>query len=174
MGAILFNGRRRGALLLLATLVVGAPAAGQVPEVAPDAAVGTLTGVVLDPAGQPAKKYQLIFRDDAGAEHVAGPSDAGGRYSIELPVGSSYQLVAALSPKGERLDVPDLPPIPLDAGGRRLDLRIGRAAPPAAAAGSGMPWAQIGAAAGATLILIFTAFDDDTDEKPASPFEPGS
>jgi len=174
MGAILFNRRRRGGLLLLATLVVGTPAAGQVPEVAQDTASGTLTGVVLDAAGKPAKNLKLIFRDDAGTEHIAGPSDASGTYSIDVPSGSSYQLVAALSPKGERLDVPDLPPIPLDEGGRRLDLRIGQAAPPAGAAGSGIPWTQIGAAAGATLLLIFTAFDDDTDEKPASPFEPGS
>lgn len=174
MGAILTHRRRRRGLLLLATLVAGMMAAGRVPAVAQDAAVGTLSGLVLDPAGNPAKKFKLVFRDEAGAEHVSNPSDASGRYSIDLPAGPSYQLVAALSPKGERIDVPDLPPIPVDEGGRRLDLRISSPAPPAGESSSKIPWIQIGAAAGATLILIFTAFDGDTDEKPASPFMPGS
>jgi hypothetical protein len=173
MGAILTDRRRRGGLLLLATLVAGTMTAVTVPAIAQDAAVGTLSGQVLDPAGEPATKFKLVFRDEAGTEYVSNPSDGSGRYSIELPSGSSYQLVAALSPKGERLDVPDLPPIPLDNGGRRLDLRIGQAAAPAGAASAGIPWVQIGAAAGATLLLILTTFDDDPNEKPASPFVPG-
>ena len=179
MGAFLTDRRRRGGggLLLLATLAVGTMTAGTgtVPAFAQDAApMGSLSGQVLDPAGEPAKKFKLVFRDEAGAEHVTNPSNGSGHYSIELPAGSSYQLVAALSPKGERLDVPDLPPIPLDESGRRLDLRIGQAAsaPPAAAAGSGIPWVQIGVATGATLLLILTTFDDDPSEKAGSPFVP--
>ena len=138
--------------------------------------MGRLSGLVLDPDGNPTEGFRLVFVDDAGQEHVSDPSDDLGRYAIDVPSGN-YRLVAAVAPDGERLDVPELPPLPVDADGRRLDIRIAYPTTPAAAAepaiegsGSKIPWAQIGGAAGATLLLILLL--DDDGEQTASPFVP--
>jgi hypothetical protein len=181
--------RRRGrGVLLLSALLCGFLAPALHPALAQEDTAG-FSGIVLDPEGKPAEGYQLVFRDDAGQEHVAPPSDDLGRYSIDLVPGS-YQLVAAIAPDGSRMDVPSLPALPVEWGARRLDIRIGSAEPPAKGkatkksesksaskpvktkAASGVPWVQIGAATGTVLILALAVWDTGDAEKTASPFVP--
>jgi len=176
--------RRRGrGVFLLGALLCGFLAPTFHPALAQEETAG-FSGLVLDPDGKPAEGFQLVFRDDAAQEHVAPPSDDLGRYSIDLVPGS-YQLVAAIAPDGSRLDVPALPSLPVEWGARRLDVRIGRPEQPAGKgagkaaskpaktqAGSGVPWVQIGAAAGTVLILALAVWSGDDAEKTASPFVP--
>jgi hypothetical protein len=175
MSATLLNRRRRRGLFLLVTLLTGIAAAFGAPALAEEA-TGRLQGLVLDPDGEPSEGFRLVFVDDAGKEHVSGPSDELGRYALDILPGS-YRLVAAVAPDDERLDVPDLPPIPVDASGRRLDIRIAYPTKPTAVASapssakSRTRWIQIGTAAAATVLLILL-LDGDTDEKTASPFVP--
>jgi hypothetical protein len=186
--------RRRGlGVLLIGALLCGLLAPGFRPALAASATPG-FSGLVLDPDGKPAEGYSLVFRGEDGAEHVAPPSDDLGRYEIELEPGS-YQLIAATAPDGTRLDVPALPALPVEWGARRLDIRIGQptGAPPAAGAasgategtapskapktrsGQGIPWVQIGAAAGSALLLGLVVWGSgDDDEQSASPYLPGT
>lgn len=175
MSATFSHRRRRRGLFLLLTLLTGVTTTLGVPAVAEETS-GRLQGLVLDPDGEPSEGFRLVFVDDAGVEHLSDLSDELGRYALDIPPGS-YRLVAAVAPDDERLDVPDLPPIPVDASGRRLDIRIAYPTTPPAVAGaptsakSGTRWVQIGTAAAATVLLILL-LDGDTGEKTASPFVP--
>jgi hypothetical protein len=145
-----------------------------------EGATGTLTGMVLDPSGEPAEGFRLVFQsEDAAVEFISGPSDATGKYSLPLPAGSNYLLVAAVAPDGARLDVPQLPPISVEEGVRRVDVRFSypqtpEGVPTERAERSRireLPWWRIGGAAAAVTIFAVTVFDDD-DEVRASPSMP--
>lgn len=146
---------------------------------AQEAGKGTLTGLVLDPAGNPAPSFRLVFRSEReGREYVSEPSDAQGRYSISLPAGESYLLVSAVAPDGQKLRVPPLPAVPVEEGVRRLDLRFQypkpEEAPPARVRSDrGIPWWQIGTAVVAVVVFSSAVFDDDEPEPRVSPFTPG-
>jgi hypothetical protein len=173
MRSICFTTRQACAAWLLAILAFGIPApCGRV--LAQEEASGGLSGLVLDPAGNPAAGFRLVFRGEDGQERVSAPSDDLGRYRISLNPGTSYQLVAALAPDGTRLEVPELPPLPVEEGVRRLDVRIRPESRPPGVQGQGareIPWWQIGGAAAAAIVLYAAVWSDDP-EASASPFEP--
>ena len=167
---------RRGRRVLLVSVVAcAAIAGGMAPAMAQDAPTGGLSGLVLDPSGRPAEGFRLVFLGEDDLEHVSGPSDDLGRYSLSVPAGASYRLVAALAPDGTRLDVPELPPIPVDEGVRRMDVRIRYATPspsgPGGTAAGKRRWWQMGAATAATVVFV-TSVLDGSGEKRVSPFLP--
>lgn len=150
---------------------------------------GELVGYVLDPDGKPAPGFKLVFRAVGGdMDLITSPADAQGKYSIDLPSGLQYELKAAIAPDGSRLEVPPLPPIPVEGGSRRLDVQFhypnGAESTAAAAAataatgeqekdkGKNAMWWQIGAAVGATVLFGAVVFDRDSDEQIASPHRP--
>ncbi len=150
---------------------------------------GELVGYVLDPDGKPTPGFKLVFRAVGGdMDLVSSPSDENGKYSIELLSGLQYVLTAAIAPDGSRLEVPPLPPIPVENGSRQLDVQFHypetsagvaevAAAPAGTTAGKkkkgrGSPWWQIGAAVGATVLFGALVFDRETEEQIASPHRP--
>lgn len=165
----------RSAPLSVFILVSIVLAAG-IPVSAEGGPQGSLSGLVLDPTGEPAEGFRLVFRSDPGqVEYTSPPSDPMGKYAISLPAGGSYVLIAALAPDGTRLEVPQLPPIPVEQGVRRLDVRFRRSSPDRGAMGKtamrDLPWWRIG---GATLaVVVFSsAVYDGGDERAPSAFRP--
>jgi len=174
MEPILEPGSRRR--ILLGLFLCWVFLSGAVHSIALEDSQGTLTGTITDPSGKPAAKFRLVFRaEDGETEFTSSLSDKLGKYSLSLPVGSSYLLIAAIAPDGSRLQVPQLPPIPMEEGVRRLDLRFGfpqEEERKAAAMFRDLPWWQIGGAAVAVIVLTTSVFDDDDEESRASPFTP--
>ena len=71
-----------------------------------------VVGVISDAAGDPVPEYRVIARIAEGTTvFVSPPSDSEGRYSLGVPVGAEYILVALISPTGERVELQDLPPV---------------------------------------------------------------
>jgi hypothetical protein len=169
--------RRARGVFLFGVLVCGLLATVSVPVRADEKPTeGGFSGLVLDPAGKPASGFRLVFLGDDQVEHTSSPSDELGRYSISVPAGLHYRVVAALAPDGTRLDVPELPPLEAEVGVRRLDIRIRY--PEEGVAGATpsrtwqLPWVRVGVAAGATLLLWSAVWNDN--EHHASPYLPPS
>jgi OmpA-OmpF porin, OOP family len=69
--------------------------------------------VVTDMKGKPSKGEQVLFRNEASQQLFSGRSDAGGKFSLQLPVGSTYMItVKSLtdSSKYGRIEIPALAP----------------------------------------------------------------
>lgn len=133
-----------------------------------------LTGLILDPSGEPSKGFRLVFRVEGGdTEFISPPSDKLGKYSLSLPAGASYVLIAAVAPDGARLQVAQLPAIPVEEGVRHLDVRFRYPKEPEKEKWlRDLPWWQIGGAAAAVVVFSTSVLGDDDVEPPASPFMP--
>jgi hypothetical protein len=97
----------------------------------PEGSTTAIEGRLLDSAGEPLPSFRVVARDPDRADvFISQPSDAEGRYSIALPSGSSYLIVALIGPGGERVALPE--PARLFAVGETLakDLNAPFADPP--------------------------------------------
>ncbi len=95
-----------------------------------------LLGGILDPSGKPAGGFRVVFKDVvSGKEYTSPVANAQGEYSLQVPAGSRYQLIAAVAPDGTRLPVQQIAPLPVRVpGSYRLDVQFQQAAPAVAAA----------------------------------------
>jgi hypothetical protein len=95
--------------LLLATVL---PVLGQ------EAAV-VVGGRILDSRDQPAVGYRVVYRVQGGTQvYLSAPADDEGNYSVSVPSGQPYVIVAAIAPNGMRTALPVFPPIAAHAGAR--------------------------------------------------------
>jgi hypothetical protein len=63
-----------------------------------------LVGKLADSQGLPLTGFRVVARVvDTPTVFVSPPSDETGRYTIELPSGATYTLVAVISPRGNRI-----------------------------------------------------------------------
>jgi len=99
---------------LAAGLVVPALAQGQV----------ELTGRVLDIDEKPVPDYRVVYRETSTFDvYLGGPTDADGRFSVSVPGGGSYAAVAVISPRGNRIELSDRPPL-RGVSGASQDIRL--------------------------------------------------
>jgi hypothetical protein len=168
--------RSTGLVLAIAVLLSSA----FLPAMAQEGPQGTFRGLVLDPSGEPAEGFRLVFQaEGSDFEFISPPSDSMGNYTLSLPAGVSYKLVAAIAPDGMRLEVPQLPPIPATEGVRRLDVRFRYPDDPGFTPEderwsrlAELPWWRIGGAAVAVVVFSAIVFDGDDGETPASSYQP--
>jgi hypothetical protein len=67
---------------------------------------GTLQGTVLGPDARPAVGFKIVVKSvSTGQEFISDATGTTGSYSIPLPIGDRYQVIAALAPDMTRLDV---------------------------------------------------------------------
>ena len=86
-----------------------------------------IEGVVLDPAGTPAKGFKVVFRDVASnTRFTSTATDAAGKYIVEVPLGGRYQIDTVIAADGvTRLPVQDAPMISvLTTDKMKLDVRF--------------------------------------------------
>lgn len=91
----------------------------------------SIEGKIFDTTGEPVADCRVVARIAEGTEvFISAPSDAEGRYSVVVPSGESYVIVALIAPTGARLTLPD--PERLQANGARVsrDLSIALAEAP--------------------------------------------
>jgi hypothetical protein len=165
--------RRRVALCTLLVLL----AAG-LPLPASDGKA-TLGGRLLDPKGRPARGLNVVVQDVRTLEEFFSPaSTEDGAFSLSVPPGASYRIVAAITPRGDRLPVVGAEPVEVPAAGTYTlpDVRFTRR-DRSAAAGDSRPWYRtpgglVGIVTGSTAALIFAFDDDDDDDEDASPSLP--
>ena len=97
--------------------------AGGVTVLAEQDGATTVEGRIFDAAGEPVADCRVVARIAEGTEvFISSRSDAEGRYSIVVPSGESYVIVALIAPTGARVTLPE----PLQANLARVsrDLRI--------------------------------------------------
>ena len=51
---------------------------------------------------RPAEGWRAVFVDAQGKEYTSGPTDSNGEYSVAVPAGLVYQLVAGIDADGDR------------------------------------------------------------------------
>jgi len=127
-----FAERIRGAVsaATLFAMVVGICAPALAAETA------TFTGTVLSPDNSAAQGFTVVFKDTAtGQEFRSDPTSASGEYRLSVPTGATYSLDSVLASDGTKLEVQNVPPIPVRAAGAtRLDVKFSSAMAPGAAA----------------------------------------
>jgi hypothetical protein len=104
------------ASLVLATVVQPVPA--QQPA--------KIQGGILDPSGAPAAGFIAVVKDvDSGKEYRSKPSNEAGEYTLEIPAGTRYRLLAVVAPDGTVLPVQEIPPLPVRVPGTyQLDVKF--------------------------------------------------
>lgn len=94
-------------------------------------AEASLTGRVLDQAGQPVVGCRVIAREADGVTFYIGtPSDDEGRYAVEVPEKALYKLIAVILQGGERIELPEAPATAVGAVPVNRDLTIEVPTPP--------------------------------------------
>lgn len=90
----------------------------------------TLEGRIHDAAGEPVPGYRVVVRQVDGTEpFISQPSDDGGRYSLVIPSGAHYLIVALISPSGNRIAWSDSEPLMATQGRLTRDLQVSNFAP---------------------------------------------
>ena len=90
----------------------------------------TVEGKILDAAGDPVSGYRVVARMVEGTEpFISQPSDEEGRYSVVVPTGKHYLIVALIAPSGSRIALPDSDPVTATQGRVTLDLQMSHVAP---------------------------------------------
>ncbi len=90
----------------------------------------TLEGRILDAAGDPVSEYRVVARLVEGTEpFISQPSDEEGRYSLVVPTGERYLIVALIAPSGGRIALPDSDPLTATPGRLTRDLQMSHVAP---------------------------------------------
>lgn len=85
----------------------------------------TVAGKVLDEAGAPVAGCRVVARVAEGTEaFISSRSDAEGRYSVVVPSGRSYVIVALIAPSGTRMTLPEPERLQADVARVSRDLRI--------------------------------------------------
>lgn len=51
---------------------------------------------------RPAEGWRAVFVDAQGKEYTSGPTDSNGEYSVAVPAGLVYQMVAGIDADGDR------------------------------------------------------------------------
>lgn len=130
----------RKSLSLLACLLILHGFAPVLSAQTPAASTATITGVILNPAEQPAFGFRVVVRDVASdTQFISEPTDASGNYTLEVPLGGRYKIESVIADDGvTRLPVLEVPPVSvLTAGTTSLNVRFtsGTVAPATAAAG---------------------------------------
>ena len=150
---------------------------------AADEGMARLRGKVLDPEGKPASDLRVVLQNVATRkEYASSASDSAGEYTLAVPAGSSYRIIAAISPRGSRLAVRAAPPMEVKVPGeyRLPDVMFKRDDDDAAAVipggGAKVPWYQkpglvIGIVAGGIALIALAAGDEDPEVE-ASPAMP--
>lgn len=120
---------------LLAALTGAALLSGYAPAAFAQASKSTsiVRGVVLDPAGAPARDFRVVFRDVvSGTRYTSTATNAQGSYLVELPVGVSYKIDNVIAADGvTKLAVEDVAPITaLATGTADLNVRFKNAQAP--------------------------------------------
>ncbi|MBZ5638476.1 MAG: carboxypeptidase-like regulatory domain-containing protein [Acidobacteriia bacterium] len=116
MSRFAVSGWTRRALVVLVSFSILVPSL--VLPVAHAQQTATLQGVILDPSGRPAPGFKVVYKDVvSGTEYTSATSTAAGEYSLQVPIGSRYQLVNAVAPDGTRLPIQAGAPLPVRAGG---------------------------------------------------------
>jgi hypothetical protein len=146
-----------------------------------------IEGVVLDPAGAPAKGFKVVFRDVASnTRFTSTAADATGKYVVEVPLGGRYQIDNVIAADGvTKLPVEDAPMISvLTTDKMKLDVRFsGGHAPGVKEAAAGgpakKPWYKqpgpyIGMAVVVVGVAAFAAGNGSSGGGEASAFEAAS
>jgi hypothetical protein len=90
-----------------------------------------LEGRILDAAGEPVVGYRVVARIVGGTEpFLSRPSDEEGRYSLSVPAGNEYSIVALFSPTGRRVALGESEPFVATAGRLTRDVTLSRLTPP--------------------------------------------
>ena len=90
----------------------------------------TIEGRILDAAGDPVSGYRVVARMVEGTEpFISQPSDEEGRYSLAVPTGERYLIVALIAPSGGRVALPDSEPLTSTPGRLTRDLQLSHVAP---------------------------------------------
>jgi hypothetical protein len=131
--------RWRGALALTILLgcLLASPAAGQQEPPAPKAPsagadqqappprLSAIMGTVLDAVGQPVLGCRVVARQADGVEaFVSRPSDEEGRYTLSVPEGKAYLLVAVITESGGRMALPETDALRVGSEDIRLDVQL--------------------------------------------------
>jgi hypothetical protein len=147
---------------------------GGAPGVFAQSSTAAIAGVILDPAGKPAAGFKVTVRDiGSNTLYTSGPTDAAGKYSVNVPVGGRYKVDNVLAADGvTKLAVQDVAPVSvLAAGTTPLNVQFTTAPPTTAVAG-----AAAGAAAGSAATSTTppagtqTASNDKKKDKGAVPW----
>jgi hypothetical protein len=94
-------------------------------------AVTTLEGTIFDAEGTPVPGCRVVVRQAGGdGVFVSTPSAPDGSYSLELPSGDQYVVVAAVSPLGGRATVPDSSRVSATPGVVHRDIHLPMSAEP--------------------------------------------
>ena len=178
-----FRGLLGKSLALLACLLL---VSGGAPRVLAQATTSTIGGVILDPAGAPAKGFRVVFRDvESGTQYTSGLTDAAGNYTADVPLGGRYKIDNVIAEDGvTKLQVQDVPPVSvLTAGTTRVNVKFtdGDAAQAARQAPTGdelpesyvPPWYKrpgpiVGMVLGGAALAAL-ALSGGSDKPPASP-----
>ena len=110
--------------------------AGGAPGLLAQSPTAAITGVILDPEGQPAFGFKVVFRDvGSDTKYTSAPTDAAGNYAVQVPLGGRYKLEGVVANDGvTKLPVQEIPPISvLTPGTTRLNVRFANAPAPGAA-----------------------------------------
>ena len=164
----------------VALVLVTALAAGPSSVVLADDDKATLRGSLLDPSGLPATGFKAVIENvDTRKEFLSTTSDENGEYTVDVPVGQRYRIVAAISPDGDRLPVKASAPMPVRVPGsyrlpdvlfQQEDDDPGAAVPPSdrPPAVAAQPWyKKPGGIVGITVgSIAFIAFLTDGDGNP--------
>ena len=85
----------------------------------------SIEGRILDAAGEPIADCRVVARIAAGTDvFISSPSDAEGRYAVDVPSGESYVIVALIAPTGSRLTLPEPERVQANLARVSRDLRI--------------------------------------------------
>jgi hypothetical protein len=110
-------------------------------------------GRILDEAGEPVAGYRVVARIAEGTEvFISARSDAEGRYTVVVPSGASYVLVAVIAPSGARVALPEPERLQADLARVSRDLRVPL---------NGLPGPRIGVNRPGGADRLFLSFVED-------------
>lgn len=73
--------------------------------------VAVFSGAILDPGSDPAVGFRLVLQDVvSGTLYTSDPTDEGGAYSLDVPIGGRFQPMFVIAPDGARIAVRGVPP----------------------------------------------------------------
>jgi hypothetical protein len=98
---------------------------GAVPTSATEEGSTTIEGMISDVDGQPVAECRVVVRQTGSSRvFISQPSDVDGRYSLPVPRGGHYAIVALISPFGGRTSLPETEPLTADGERVLRDLRL--------------------------------------------------
>lgn len=104
----------------------------------------TMQGVITGADGKPGVGFKAVFKNlQTGKEIASSPSNVKGEYSVPVPTGTRYEVVAAIAPDGTRLPVKQVSPTPVRVPGT-YTLNIVFQPKETQRGAAGVPWYKTG------------------------------